>query len=381
MGILGTPKPFPSSRTKEAYAKEAYDKESRHRLGTRSAYGLALVCAPVLAVLVVLVALGSVAPAEARDRVHIVGSSTVFPFSQAVAEEFSGLTEFAAPVVESTGTGGGFKLFCSGTGAATPDVTGASRLMKDSEKELCIKNGVASVTEVRFGFDGLSIATSQEAVPLALTPRQIFLALAAEVPQAGNWVANPFTHWNQVDATLPAGEIIVFGPPPTSGTRDAFLELAVVPGCESFAEAKALDKDQRKQVCHRLRSDGPFIEAGENDNLIVQRLVSDPRAVGIFGLSFLEENRDRLRGVAVDGVEPSFETVRNRSYPLVRPLLVYVKNAHRAVIPGLEDFVAAFVDEWAIGDSGYLLERGLVPLEAEGRAKTQEIALSAESLF
>ena len=326
-------------------------------------------------------ALALTAPASARDAVHIVGSSTVFPFTQAVAEEFTGLTGFAAPVVESTGTGGGFKLFCSGVGASTPDVTGASRAIKDSEKELCAKNGVDSVTEVQFGFDGLSMATAQEATAIALTPRQIFLALAAEVPQEGAWVANPYQHWNEIDATLPKVEIIVFGPPPTSGTRDAFLELAVVPGCHTFAEAQALDKESRKQVCHRLRGDGPFIEAGENDNLIVQRLVSDPRAVGIFGLSFLEENRDKLRGVEINGVAPSFETVRTRSYPLVRPLLFYVKNAHRGVIPGLEEFVEAYVDEWAIGESGYLLERGLVPLEANARATSQETALSAKPLF
>ena len=377
MGTLHAPRTIPTTPPAPNKEKNLNPRRPKPRTG----FGFLVSCGLSSVWAFALMTLVLVAPALARDTVHIVGSSTVFPFSQAVAEEFTGLTEFSAPVVESTGTGGGFKLFCSGIGAATPDVTGASRLMKDSEKELCVENGVASVTEVRFGFDGLSIATSQEAQPLALTPRQIFLALAAEVPQDGNWIANPFSRWNEVDASLPNEEIIVFGPPPTSGTRDAFLELAVVPGCDSFAETKSLDKETRKQRCHRLRSDGPFIEAGENDNLIVQRLVSDPRAVGIFGLSFLEENRDKLRGVAVDGVEPSFETVRDRSYPLVRPLLVYVKNAHREVIPGLEDFVAAFVDEWAIGESGYLLERGLVPLEATARAETQEVALSAKPLF
>ena len=316
-------------------------------------------------------------PALARDTIRIVGSSTVFPFTQAVAEEYASLTGAPAPVVESTGTGGGFKLFCAGLGLETPDIAGASRAVKDSEVKLCAENGVGSVSEVFIGYDGLSLAASRQGAPLSLTLEQIFLALAAEVPVNGAIVPNPHKRWSEIDPALPATEITVFGPPPTSGTRDAFVELAMEAGCEALPEIAALEKERREAVCARMRSDGPFIEAGENDNLIVQRLVADPEAVGIFGFSFLQENQDALQGVAVGGISPSFKTVQNRSYPLVRPLFFYVKNDHRGVVPGLEEFIGVYVDESAIGAEGFLRARGLVPLGAGEREQTRQTALQA----
>ncbi|MGR4001126.1 MAG: substrate-binding domain-containing protein [Alphaproteobacteria bacterium] len=319
-------------------------------------------------------------PTLAQESIHIVGSSTIFPFTQAVAEEFASLTGGAAPVVESTGTGGGIKLFCSGVGGDTPDIVGASREIKDSEIALCKKNQVGSLTEVLIGYDGLSMVQARAASSLALTPRQIFLALAAEVPLNGTLTNNPYTHWSEIDPELPNVEITVFGPPPTSGTRDAFVELAMIKGCESFAEIKELAEQQRNVACARLRGDGHFIEAGENDNLIVQRLLADEDAIGIFGFSFLRENQDTLRGVAINGVLPSFASVRDRSYPLVRPLFFYIKNVHRNVVAELNDFIAEYVDEAAIGEEGYLTERGLVPLEARERDAVRAAALNATPL-
>lgn len=309
--------------------------------------------------------------AAARDQIRIVGSSTVFPYTQAVAEEFAN-HGFAAPVTESTGTGGGMRIFCGGVGVDHPDITGASRAMTKSEYDTCITNGVDNVTEVLIGNDGLSIAISVNGPDLDLTDGQIFQALAAEVEVDGEIVANPYRNWSDLDPSLPNAAINVFGPPPTSGTRDAFVELVMAEGCKDFPAIQALEGDRKTEVCHRMRTDGPFVEAGENDNLIVQRLQADSGALGIFGYSFLFENQDTLKAVKVNGIEPSPATIADGSYSVARPLFFYVKNAHRGVIPGLQEFVEEYVSEEAFGPGGYLEERGLIPLDDEARETTRE---------
>ena len=342
-----------------------------------------------------LVAFGALALATvsspalaARDHIKIVGSSTVYPYSQAVAEEFAKTTGKKAPVLESTGTGGGMKIFCKGVGEGNPDITGASRAMKKSEWELCKKNGVTDITEVLIGYDGLSVALSRKGQDFDLTKEQLFKALAAKVPVDGKLVPNPYKKWSDIDKSLPATRIIVYGPPPTSGTRDAFVELAMHKGCKSLpyfkAQKKKLDKKAFKKLvkadCTPMRQDGPFIEAGENDNLIVQRLEKDPNALGIFGYSFLFENSDKLKPAKVGGVEPSAETIADGSYGISRPLFFYIKNAHRSVIPGMNEFIEAYVSEDSMGPDGYLTERGLVPLADDKRKKVQEAAKGSKGM-
>ena len=323
--------------------------------------------------------------AVARDQIKIVGSSTVFPYTQAVSEEYSNKTGNSAPVVESTGTGGGFKVFCGGIGPDHPDVTGASRAIKDSEKKLCADAGVTDITEALIGYDGLSIAVSRgNEADWDLSEEQIFRALAAELPDGnGGFVANPNQKWSDIDASLPDAPIVAFGPPPTSGTRDAFVELAMHDGCNALPGMKELedaDEDTWEEKCSRMRQDGPFIEAGENDNLIVQRLEADPNAIGIFGYSFLYENADKLKGVKINGVAPDFATIADGSYPVSRPLFFYIKNAHREVIPGMKDFIVEYMSEEALGPDGYLAERGLTPLDDAARAKMQDNVLNASKL-
>ncbi|HUS52639.1 MAG TPA: PstS family phosphate ABC transporter substrate-binding protein [Thermohalobaculum sp.] len=327
--------------------------------------------------------------AIARDQIKIVGSSTVFPYTQAVSEEFANKTGNASPVVESTGTGGGIKIFCQGVGEGHPDITGASRAMKASEHKLCGENGVTDITEVQLGYDGLSLAVSRSTeYDWALTEDQIYLALAAQVPVNGAWADNPYKKWSDIDASLPAIEILAYGPPPTSGTRDAFVELVMHDGCARLdhvkAQKEALEKkayeDWLKDNCSRMRQDGPFVEAGENDNLIVQRLNADSHSIGIFGYSFLYENEDKLKGIAIDGVSPSPETIADFSYGVARPLFIYVKNAHRGVIPGLDEFLTEYVSDAAMGPDGYLVERGLTPLADEKRIEVQKATLSAQAM-
>jgi phosphate transport system substrate-binding protein len=330
--------------------------------------------ASIVAGAVVVALSAPVVQAQTRDQIRIVGSSTVFPYTQAVAEQYAAATGSPAPVVESTGTGGGFQVFCAGVGPDHPDLTGASRAMRKSEYDLCLENGVESVTEILIGYDGLSVAHASGAPDFGLTKAQLFKALAATVEVGGEIAANPYRNWNEIDASLPASPITVFGPPPTSGTRDAFVELVMVPGCETFPAIDVLAGDRRDEVCERMRQDGPFIEAGENDNLIVQRLQADAAALGIFGYSFLFENGDTLKAVAVDGVTPNAETIADGSYPVSRPLFIYVKNAHRGVIPGLDEFVAEYVAEAAFGPEGYLSERGLIVLPDDRRAAVAEAA-------
>ena len=315
--------------------------------------------------------------AEARDEIRIVGSSTVFPFSTAVAEQFGKTSGFATPVVESTGTGGGFKLFCSGVGVDFPDISNASRPIKATEIETCAANGVTEITEIKIGFDGIVLANSKSAPEVDLTRTQIWLALAKEVPVGGVLTANPYVNWSDIDAALPNTKIEVLGPPPTSGTRDAFVELVMDKGCEEFPEVEALEGDAKKAVCQTIREDGAYIDAGENDNLIVQKLEANPAALGIFGYSFLEQNADMLQASHIEGVEPTFEAIADGSYPVSRSLFFYVKNAHVDVIPGIREFVAEFVSDRATGEDGYLADKGLIPLPEEEHA---EILATATNL-
>ena len=316
--------------------------------------------------------------AASRDQIRIVGSSTVFPFSAAVAEEFGRMTGYKTPVVESTGSGGGLKLFCAGIAIEDPDIVNSSRRIKPSEIERCAAHGVTEITEVKIGFDGIVLANSKAAPQLSFSLAQIFLALAKQVPgEDGALIDNPYRRWNEIDPALPDAVIEVLGPPPTSGTRDAFVELAMEGGCSSFAELKALkatDKDTFKAVCHSIREDGAFVEAGENDNLIVQKLITNATALGIFGFSFLDQNLDRMQGILIEGVEPEFETISDGSYPVSRSMYFYVKNAHLGAVPGIEEFVRVFTEESVWGEDGLLMDLGLIPLPDDERAAMRESA-------
>jgi phosphate transport system substrate-binding protein len=314
--------------------------------------------------------------AQQRDYISIVGSSTVYPFSTVVAEKFGKMGSFKTPKIESTGTGGGFKLFCGGVGVQHADISNASRAIKASEFEGCQKNGVTDIVEVKIGYDGIAVANAKKAPVLNLTVKDLFLALAKEVPDAqGNLVPNPNKTWKEVNAALPAVKIEVLGPPPTSGTRDAFLELAMEAGAKKFETLSKLSKEDGKKftaVAHTIREDGAYIDAGENDNLIVQKLDANPNAVGIFGFSFLDQNLDKLHGSVIEGAAPSFETIANGKYPLSRPLFFYVKKAHVGVIPGIAEFLAEFTSEKAWGKDGYLSEKGLIPLPDPERKQVAE---------
>ena len=311
-------------------------------------------------------------PAFARDIIRVVGSSTVFPFAAAVAEQFGRTTTFKVPVVESTGSGGGLKLFCEGIGLGHPDVTNASRRIKSSEVERCAANGVVDVVEVKFGYDGIVIANSRQAGQLQLTLRDVYLALAKEVPgvKEGEMVANPYMTWKDVNPSLPDYKIAVLGPPPTSGTRDAFAELALEGGCKTFDWIKAMkkqDKAHYKEICHTVREDGGYIEAGENDNLIVQKLEANPEQLGVFGYSFLDQNGDKVQGSSIGGVNPSFEAIASGDYPVSRALFFYVKKDHVGVIPGIDGYLAEFTSEKAWGPEGYLSDKGLIPMSDRER--------------
>ena len=317
--------------------------------------------------------------AQARDQIRIVGSSTVFPFSTAVAEQFGKDTKFKTPVVESTGSGGGMKLFCAGVGVAHPDMTNASRRIKSSEFEKCTKNGI-TITEVKVGFDGIVMANSKAGTLFKLTKKQIFQALAKQVPVDGKLVDNPYRMWSDIDPSLPSDKIEVLGPPPTSGTRDAFSELALEGGAkkfESLAMLRKKDKKAFKAIAHAIREDGAYIEAGENDNLVVQKLEANPKALGVFGFSFLDQNSDKVQGSHIGGVEPTFENIAAGDYGVSRSLYFYVKKEHVGSVPGIQEYVNAFTDEDAWGDTGYLTDKGLIPLP---KADRDAIAASARKL-
>ena len=332
--------------------------------------------------LVVAAAVGSSAYAQAgRDYISIVGSSTVYPFTTTVAEQFGKGGKFKTPKVESTGTGGGIKLFCDGVGAQYPDIANASRAIKPSEVDACTKAGVKEVIEVKIGFDGIAIANSKKSPLFKLSRRDLYLALAKTVPDPDNTqslIANPYKTWNQVNKSLPADKIEVLGPPPTSGTRDAFAELVMDAGCSTFANIKAIkdtDEARFKKVCESLREDGAYIEAGENDNLIVQKLGANPKALGVFGYSVLDANISQIQGSVIDGVAPTFENIASGRYPVSRPLYFYIKKAHIGVIPGINEFLAEYVSPRSMGADGYLAGKGLVPLPAAELAKVRKAVL------
>ena len=325
--------------------------------------------------------LGLALPAQAEEPIRIVGSSTVFPFATAVAEQFGQVTDFKTPIIESTGSGGGLKLFCSGVGLDTPSITNASRRIKASELSLCESNGVSGVVEVKIGFDGIVIANAKSAPRMTLSKEQIFRALAKQVPVDGKLVDNPYSLWSDVDPSLPATRIEVLGPPPTSGTRDAFVELAMEGGAQEIpllAELKEADKQAFKAVAHAVREDGAYIEAGENDNLIVSKLEANPSALGVFGFSFLDQNADRMQGSLVAGTEPTFENIASGDYPISRSLFFYVKKAHIGVVPGIEAYIAEFTSDSAAGEDGYLADKGLIPLPDDARQMVRNGALALE---
>lgn len=321
--------------------------------------------------------------AMARDTISIVGSSTVYPFATVVAERFGKTSGMKTPKIESTGSGGGFKLFCSGLGVNTPDITNASRRMKKSEFDMCQSNGVTDIVEVLIGYDGIAVANSVNAEQLDLSRQDLFLALAKEVPNpdgGDQLIENPYTLWSDINSDLPSIAIEVLGPPPTSGTRDAFVELAMEAGCEGFDFIKAMDKQDFKAVCHAVREDGAYVEAGENDNLIVQKLEANPKALGIFGYSFLEQNSDKVQSSMIEGVEADFDSIADGDYPISRPLYFYVKGQHVGEIPGIKEYLEEFVDENTWGDEGYLADKGMIPLGEEERMEVGESVLTLQPL-
>ncbi len=310
----------------------------------------------------------TLANAASRDYISIVGSSTVYPFATVVAEQFGKSTSFKTPKIESTGSGGGMKLFCAGVGVEHPDITNASRRIKKSEYEKCHANGVKGIVEVKIGYDGIAVANSKKAKRFKLSRKDIFMALAKDVPNpdgSETLVANPYKTWKDVDPALPNIKIEVLGPPPTSGTRDAFAELAMEGGCKKIGWIKAMkkqDKKKYKSICHTIREDGAYIEAGENDNLIVQKLEANPDALGVFGFSFLDQNTDKVQGSLIDGVAPEFEAIASGKYPVSRPLFFYVKKAHIGKVPGIKEYLGEWDKEGTWGDEGYLTDKGLIPM-------------------
>jgi phosphate transport system substrate-binding protein len=356
--------------------------------------------------------------AAVRDNISIVGSSTVYPFATVVAERFGRSTNFKTPKIEATGSGGGLKLFCKGVGANTPDVTNSSRRIKKSEYDDCQKNGVTEIVEVLVGYDGIALANAKSAPVFKMSLKDVYLALAKDIPGPdGKLIANPNKTWKDVNASLPAINIEVLGPPPTSGTRDAFAELAMGGGAKKIADLKTLrdlsadqvdeikaamaklglpagvyaaleekkgkapkGKDLFKTVAYAIREDGAYIEAGENDNLIVQKLDANPNAIGIFGFSFLEENGDKVHGSEVDGVVPTFDSISSGDYPISRPLYFYIKRAHVGKIPGIQEYAVEFTSEKAMGEDGYLIDKGLIPL-SEDELKKVEADVKALTLL
>ena len=315
----------------------------------------------IVAALVAVFAITSVV--EARE-IRIVGSSTVYPFTTIVGETFAAEGN-TAPVIESTGTGGGMKLFCAGIGDSHPDFTNASRAIKGSEKEKCAAKGITPL-EMKVGYDGIVFANSKKSGVLEVTPRELFQALAKDVPQEnGNLVPNTFTHWNQINPKFPATKIEVLGPPPSSGTRDAWVELVMEAGCKTYDWVKAMkkkDKKAYKGICHGIREDGAYVEAGENDNLIIQKLANNPNAFGIFGYSFLDQNADVIQGSPIAGVVPTFDSIADGSYPASRALYVYAKKEHVVVTEGMKEFMELYLSDDIAGADGSLGDAGLIPL-------------------
>lgn len=341
--------------------------------------------AAVIASAVLLPVSANFALGAGRDGISIVGSSTVYPFTTVVAEQFGKTTKFKTPKIESTGSGGGLKLFCSGGGVEHPDITNSSRRIKKSEVDECAKNGVNSITEVKIGYDGIVVANSKSAPRMKISRKDLFLALAKTVPSGkdNQLIPNPYKTWKDVNPSLPNKKIEVLGPPPTSGTRDAFMELALEGGCNEFDGIKALKKEDKKlhkAVCHAIREDRSWIDAGENDILIVRKLEVNPDAFGVFGFSFLDQNMDKIQGSIIDGVEPIFEKIASGDYPVSRPLYFYVKKAHVGNIPGIEQFISEFTSEKTWGPEGYLMDKGLIPMPEAEREKFREDARKLKEL-
>ncbi len=324
-------------------------------------------------------ALAACEPQTSRDHIKVVGSSTVYPFTTAVAEALVNANpNLRAPVIESTGTGAGASLFCAGVGPQHPDILNASRRLKKSEYETCLKNGVKDIMEVQVGVDGVALAESNAGPKLQLTKRDVYLALSANPLGKPNMARL----WRDVNPALPAIPIQVFGPPATSGTRDALVELVMVPACEAampqVKDLKTSDKDRYDDICTRIRDDAAYVDKGENDNLIVQNLSTNPNAVGIFGYSYLEENKGRLHGVPIDGIAPSYDSIADGSYPGARPLFIYVKKAHIKPVPGMTDFLAAYARSW--NPEGPLTRRGMIAAPAAIRAESAAEIASQTSL-
>ena len=309
--------------------------------------------------LLIAVTIGSYA--SARDQIKIVGSSTVYPYATVVAEKFGKGGKFKTPVIESTGTGGGMKLFCAGVGTQHPDITNASRAIKSKEKALCAKNGVKDIVEIIVGNDGISFAHSVKAKNIDFTKEQLWRALAHDVDVNGKVVANPYKKWSDIDKSLPNVGIKIMVPPPTSGTRDAWNSLVMGKGCsKGFKTAMG---DKAKKGCAKLREDGLAIEAGENDTLIVNKLAADPEMFGLFGYSYLVANKDKIKAAKIEGKLPSLASIQDYSYPIARPLFFYVKKSHVGVVPGIKEFLAEFTAKGTMGPKGYLTDIGLVPLD------------------
>lgn len=333
-----------------------------------------------------LLTLSLVNAQSGRDQISVVGSSTVYPFATVVAERFGQITQYKTPKIESTGSGGGMKLFCNGVGVAHPDITNSSRRIKKSEYDNCQANGVTDIIEVLIGYDGIAIANAIESDQMNISLRELYLALAKKIPNpdgSSTFIDNPHQKWSDVNPDLPETDIELLGPPPTSGTRDAFAELAMEGGCDAFDWIKALgksDKPAHKEACHTIREDGAYIEAGENDNLIVQKLEANPDALGIFGFSFLDQNSDIVQASMIDDTEPTFESIADGSYPVSRPLFFYVKKAHIGVIPGIADYLEEFTSEAAWGEEGYLADKGMIPLGEEERLEAAEDVAAMKTL-
>ncbi|MHC8491293.1 substrate-binding domain-containing protein [Thalassospira sp. SM2505] len=315
----------------------------------------------------------AVSVAQARDQVRIVGSSTIFPLTTKVAEYFAKTTGQPAPVVESTGSGGGFKLFCGGIGEQYPDIVDASRPISGSETAICAANSVRNISEIKIGYDGIVLLGSREAPTMELTARQLYLALARTIPVNGASVPNPNVKWSDVDPSLPDLKIRVYGPPPTSGTRDLMGQLLLDKGCSTFADIASLessDPDSFRLLCRTIREDGAYIEAGENDRLVISKLEKDPTSFGVMGFNNLERNRDKLQGITINGIGPDYETILDGSYPGSRALYLYVKDDHEQLVRSLNAFITTYVSETVIGAEGLLVDNGLVPLTDEERLET-----------
>ena len=312
-----------------------------------------------------------------RDHIQIVGSSTLYPFVATIAEEFGRNNSIKTPIVEATGTGGGFKLFCLGIGYKYPDFSNASRKIEKSEIEKCNQNGIKNIIEIKIGYDGIVLANSTIGTKFNLTKKQIFLALAEKIPSKDGkkLVNNFYKKWNEIDPTLPKTKITIYGPPSTSGTRDAFVELAMEDICIKMKEFTFFYPNLkiRQKKCKIIRSDGVFIEAGENDNLIVQKLKNDDNAFGIFGFSFLEENRQTIQPIKINNIEPNFENIASGSYPISRPLFIYFKKEHLNLVPNIKEFIDEIISTDTLGKDGYLMQKGLIPLDDSELKKTREL--------